>query len=63
MDAISLALAKDYTDNAKAETNTALAQKANLSIFVGMTQAEYDALETKTEPLYFIYEDEEDETS
>lgn len=51
MDLITLALAKKFTrDTADL--------KASLSTFVGMTQAEYDALETKTEPLYFIYEEE-----
>lgn len=46
------------TTYTKTEVDTALALKANLSTFVGITQAEYDALETKTEPLYFIYEEE-----
>ena len=46
------------TTYTKTEVATALALKANLSTFVGITQAEYDALETKTEPLYFIYEEE-----
>jgi len=51
MDLITLALAKKFTrDTADL--------KASLSTFVGITQAEYDALETKTEPLYFIYEEE-----
>lgn len=34
--------------------------KADLSIFTPMTQAQYDALVTKTAPLYFIYEDGDD---
>ena len=46
------------TTYTKTEVDTALALKANLSTFVGITQAEYDALETKTEPIYFIYEEE-----
>lgn len=51
MDLITLALAKKFTrDTADL--------KASLSTFVGITQAEYDALETKTEPMYFIYEEE-----
>lgn len=55
MDLITLALAKKFTrDTADL--------KASLSTFVGITQAEYDALETKTEPLYFIFEDEEEST-
>lgn len=33
--------------------------KADLSILTPMTQAQYDALVTKTAPLYFIYEDGE----
>ena len=55
MDLITLALAKKFTrDTADL--------KASLSTFVGITQAEYDALETKTEPMYFIFEDEEEST-
>jgi hypothetical protein len=41
----------------KAETDALLAEKADLSILTPMTQAEYDAIVTKTAPLYFIYED------
>lgn len=41
----------------KAETDALLADKADLSILTPMTQAQYDALVTKTAPLYFIYED------
>lgn len=41
----------------KAETDALLAEKADLSILTPMTQAQYDALVTKTAPLYFIYED------
>lgn len=41
----------------KAETDALLADKADLSILQPMTQAEYDAIVTKTAPLYFIYED------
>ena len=41
----------------KAETDALLAEKADLSILQPMTQAEYDAIVTKTAPLYFIYED------
>ena len=41
----------------KAQTDVLLAEKADLSILTPMTQAEYDAIVTKTAPLYFIYED------
>lgn len=41
----------------KTETDALLADKADLSILQPMTQAEYDAIVTKTAPLYFIYED------
>ena len=41
----------------KAQTDALLAEKADLSILTPMTQAEYDAIVTKTAPLYFIYED------
>lgn len=34
----------------------ALGNKANVSSLTAMTQAEYDALVTKDEPIYFIYE-------
>lgn len=47
---------------AKANTSdvtAALADKADLSILTPMTQAQYDAIVTKTAPLYFIYEDGE----
>lgn len=44
----------------KAETDALLADKADLSIFTPMTQEQYDAIVTKTAPLYFIYEDGED---
>lgn len=43
----------------KAQTDALLADKADLSILTPMTQAQYDALVTKTAPLYFIYEDGE----
>lgn len=43
----------------KTEVDTLLAGKADLSILTPMTQAQYDALVTKTAPLYFIYEDGE----
>lgn len=35
---------------------TALNGKADLSIFTAMSEAEYEALISKTEPLYFIYD-------
>lgn len=38
---------------------TEIDSKADLSILTPMTQAQYDALVTKTAPLYFIYEDGE----
>lgn len=38
---------------------TEIDSKADLSIFTPMTQEQYDALVTKTAPLYFIYEDGE----
>ncbi len=37
-------------------TYTALAGKADLSMFTAMSEAEYAQLVTKTEPLYFIYD-------
>ena len=36
---------------------TALATKADLSIFTPMSESAYEALQTYTNPLYFIYED------
>lgn len=47
--------ANDFTDAYK----TAVDEAAPLSILTPMTQAQYDALVTKTAPLYFIYEDGE----
>lgn len=43
----------------RSETNSLVASKADLSILTPMTQEEYDAIVTKTAPLYFIYEDGE----
>lgn len=57
-DALLANKADKATTYTKTEVDTALELKANLSTFVGITQAEYDALETKTEPMYFIYEEE-----
>lgn len=57
-DTLLASKADKTTTYTKTEVDTALALKANLSTFVGITQAEYDALETKTEPLYFIFEEE-----
>lgn len=65
---LGTAAAKDYTTSVSglsddlitsSAVNTALADKADLSILTPMTQAQYDALVTKTAPLYFIYEDGE----
>lgn len=53
------AAAPQSTTYTKSEVDTLLADKADLSVFAPMTQAEYDALVTKTAPLYFIYEDGE----
>lgn len=49
--------APQSTTYTKAEVDTLLTGKADLSIFTPMTQEQYDALVTKTAPLYFIYED------
>lgn len=35
---------------------SAISTKANLSMFTAMSEADYEALVTKTEPLYFIYD-------
>ena len=43
----------------KAQTDALLADKADLSVLTPLTQEQYDALVTKTAPLYFIYEDGE----
>lgn len=51
--------APQSTTYTKAEVDTLLTGKADLSIFTPMTQEQYDALVTKTAPLYFIYEDGE----
>jgi hypothetical protein len=48
-----------FYEKLEEQIDTDLADKADLSIFTPMTQAEYDALVTKTAPLYFIYEDGE----
>ena len=45
---------ENYDDS---EIKAKLAEKADLSILTPMTQEQYDAIVTKTAPLYFIYED------
>lgn len=54
---------KDYvTEDAMKKaidlTKSALENKADLSMFTPMTQAEYDALENKDLPIYIVYEEE-----
>lgn len=59
----SLGIASKSTLDAAIEElelmETEIDGKADLSIFTPMTQEQYDAIVTKTAPLYFIYEDGE----